>query len=50
MHRIAQVVQELANDLPLVLLLHAGQDSGVGWRRRRAGFQVLSPFGRSGRN
>ena len=48
MHRIAQVVQQLADDLALVFLLHAGQGGGVG---RGAGclgarFQLFSPFGR----
>ena len=43
MHRIAQVVQQLANDLPLVLLLYADQDGGIGWRAGcwRARFQVV---------
>jgi len=43
MHRIAQVVQQLANDLPLVLLLYADQDGGIGrWAGcRRARFQVV---------
>jgi hypothetical protein len=52
MHRITQVVQQLANDLSLVLLLHAGQGSGVGWRTgcRRARFQFVFSVGRSGRN
>jgi hypothetical protein len=52
MHRIAQVVQQLANDLPLVLLLYADQDNGIGRSAgcRRASFQLFSPLGRSGRN
>jgi hypothetical protein len=43
MHRIAQVVQQLANDLPLVLLLYTDQDGGIGRRAgcRRARFQVV---------
>jgi hypothetical protein len=43
MHRVAQVVQELANDLTLVLLLYPAQDSGVGRGRgdSEAGFQVV---------
>jgi hypothetical protein len=43
MHGIAQVVQELANDLALVFLLDPAQDGGVGRGRRdgEAGFQVV---------
>ena len=47
MHGIAQVVEQLANDLPLVFLLHAAQDGGGG-RGARGGktrFQSFSPFG-----
>lgn len=47
MHGIAQVMQQLANDLPLVFLLYAAQGGGVG---RGAGrgetrFQVLFSVG-----
>jgi hypothetical protein len=47
MDRITQVVQQLANDLPLVLLLYTAQDGGVGRDTgcRRARFQLFSPFG-----
>jgi hypothetical protein len=48
MHGVAQVVQQLANDLALVFLLHTAQDGGVG--RRGGRFQCFLPLGRSGRN
>lgn len=46
MHRIAHVMQQLANDLSLIFLLHPIQDGGI---RGRAGgrcgrFQMFSPF------
>jgi hypothetical protein len=52
MHRITQVVQQLANDLSLVFLLYAAQDGGVGWRggRRKARFQVVFSVRALGRN
>jgi hypothetical protein len=47
-HRVTQVVQQLANDLTLVFLLNPAKDGGVGRGRgdSEAGFQ--GPFLRSG--
>jgi hypothetical protein len=51
-HRVAQVVQELANDLTLVFLLYPAQDGGIGRGRgdSEAGFQVLFSVRQWGRN
>jgi hypothetical protein len=46
MHRIAQVVQQLANDLALIFLLDAVQNGRVGRRggNGKARFQMVSPW------
>jgi hypothetical protein len=45
-HRIAQVVQQLANELSLIVVLDPAQNFGVGrrGRSRKARFQIPSPF------